>query len=131
MPNCANRMSFISLQLNFPEVELILKTFTFAPYCYPYASLSTVLSREPSTLNLRPCGYSNTLAPQIHAVPASNPIGSSTIHLKNEKKNLDLYSNRKISTGSIFDAERAGNVVAAILMASAAAAIHKASNPFA
>ena len=70
MPNCTNRMSFISLQLLFPEVELILKTFTFAPYCYPYASPRIALSRERPTLNLRPYGHSNTLASQIHAVPA-------------------------------------------------------------
>ena len=57
------------LQLIFPKGELILKTFTFAPYCYPYASPSTALSTQPSTLNLRPCTYSNTLAPQIHVVP--------------------------------------------------------------
>jgi len=69
MPNYAKRMSFISLQLIFPKAELILKTFTFAPYCYPYAPPSTALSTQPSTLNLRPCSYSNTLASQIHAVP--------------------------------------------------------------
>jgi hypothetical protein len=129
MPNYAKRMSFISLQLIFPKAELILKTFTFAPYCYPYAPPSTAPSTQPSTLNLRPCSYSNTLASQIHAVPG-NRSNRFVKYLKNGRT-LALHSNLRISTGSIFDAERAGNVVAAILMARAAAAIHKASNPFA
>ncbi len=129
MPNCTNRMSFISLQLLFPEVELILKTFTFAPYCYPYASPRTALSKERSTLNLRPYDYSNTLASQIHAVPAL-ALTPRRLFPENGKK-PGLYSNLKISTGRILDAERAGSVVAAMLIASAAAAIHNASNPLA
>src|SRR6516162_9061675 len=84
MPNFTNRMSFISWQVLFPEAELILKTFTFAPYCYPYAPPSTVTSAQLSTLNLRPPSHSNTLALQIHAVPASTPTGSSTL-FENEK----------------------------------------------
>jgi hypothetical protein len=43
MPNRAKCMSFISLQLVFPKAALILKTFTFAPYCYPYTPLSATL----------------------------------------------------------------------------------------
>lgn len=129
MPNCTNRMSFISLRLLFPEVELILKTFTFAPYCYPYASASTAPSRERPTLNLRPCGYSNTLASQIHAVPVS-ALTLRRFFPENDK-NRALYSNLRISTGRILDAERAGSVVAAMLIASAAAAIHRASYPLA
>ena len=128
MPNCTNRMSFISLQVLFPEVELILKTFTFAPYCYPYASSKTAVSTQLPTLNFRPATYSNTLASQIHAV-----VASAITHLPTSMRdnNREGHSNRKISTGKILDAERAGNVVAAMLIANAAAAIHKASNPLA
>src|SRR5580704_4093964 len=41
------------------------------------------------------------------------------------------YSKRRISTGRMRDAERAGKSVAAMLMKSAAAAIHIASSEFA
>jgi hypothetical protein len=130
MPNCANCMSFISLRLVFPKVALILKTFTFAPYCYPYTSVSTAILTRFSTPNLRLTRHSNTLATKFHAVGLS----SSTIHScpsKSHPEALVGYSNRKISTGRILDAERAGSTVAAMLIASAAAAIHKASNPLA
>jgi len=42
-----------------------------------------------------------------------------------------FYSKRKISTGRMFDADRAGKIVAATLIASAAAVIQIASVPFA
>ena len=41
------------------------------------------------------------------------------------------YSNRRIFTGNVFAAERAGRIVASPLIASAAATIQIASNPFA
>jgi len=130
MPNCANCMSFISLRLVFPNVALILKTFTFAPYCYPYTSASAAIFTRFSTPNLRLTRHSNTLASKFHVVGLS----SSTVHQLprvSHPEALVGYSNRKISTGRIFDAERAGSTVAAMLIASAAAAIHKASNPLA
>lgn len=44
---------------------------------------------------------------------------------------LGAYSNRRISTGRIREADRAGRIVAAVLIARAVSAIHTASNPFA
>jgi hypothetical protein len=117
------------LQLVFPKVALILKTFTFAPYCYPYASPSAAFLTRFSTPNLRLARHSNTLPSKFHVAGLS----SSAIYQLPEHLHAAVarYSNRKISTGRILDAERAGRTVAAMLIASAAAAIHKASNPLA
>ena len=129
MPNRANCMSFISLQLVFPKVALILKTFTFAPYCYPYASPSAAFLTGFSTPNLRLACHSNTLPSKFHVAGLSP---AQFINCSNSLRAAVVrYSNRKISTGRILDAERAGSTVAAMLIASAAAAIHKASNPLA
>jgi hypothetical protein len=130
MPNCANCMSFISLQLVFPKVALILKTFTFAPYCYPYASLGAALLTRFSTLNLR---LPPILTRWRRSFMLSGSVPGQFINRPGESRHAAIvrYSNRKISTGRILDAERAGSTVAAMLIASAAAAIHKASNPLA
>jgi len=130
MPNCTNCMSFISLQLVFPKVALILKTFTFEPYCYPYAPLRAPSFSSFSTPNLRLTRHSNTLASKFHVVGLSFRANLSTAIAAATMRRC-LYSNLKISTGKILDAERAGSTVAAVLIASAAAAIHKASNPLA
>ena len=130
MPNCANCMSFISLRLVFPKVALILKTFTFAPYCYPYTSVSAAILTRFSTPNLRLTRHSNTLASKFHVVGLSSSTVRQLPRVSHPEA-LVGYSNRKISTGRILDAERAGSTVAAMLIASAAAAIHKASNPLA
>src|ERR1700752_68358 len=75
MPNCTNCMSFISLQLVFPKVALILKTFTFEPYCYPYAPHRAKFLTRFSTPNLRLTRHSNTLASKFHVVgPVSGQI---------------------------------------------------------
>src|ERR1700746_3617145 len=113
MPNCANCMSFISLQLVFPKVALILKTFTFVPYCYPYASPSAAFLTGFSTPNLRLACHSNTLPSKFHIAE----LRSSAICelLEQPPRGGARYSNRKISTGRILDAERAGRTVAAML----------------
>ena len=131
MPNCANCMSFISLQLVFPKVALILKTFTFAPYCYPYASLGAASLTRPSTLNLRLAAILTRWRRSFMLFRAQFQRNFINCPSQELPRALTRYSNRKISTGRILDAERAGNTVAAMLMASAAAAIHKASNPLA
>jgi len=130
MPNCANCMSFISLQLVFPKVALILKTFTFAPYCYPYASFGAALLTRFSTLNLR---LASILTRCRRSFMLSGSVPGQFINYPGKSRHAAIvrYSNRKISTGRILDAERAGSTVAAMLIASAAAAIHKASNPLA
>jgi hypothetical protein len=56
---------------------------------------------------------------------------NTVLHFRRIASPLLSHSNLKISTGKIRDADRAGTSVAARLIASAAAAIHNASTPFA
>lgn len=130
MPNYANCMSFISLQLVFPKVALILKTFTFAPYCYPYAPLSAAFWTQFPTPNLRLTTIL-TRWRRSFMLPDSVPMQFINCQSNGHHGAVVRYSNRKVSTGRILDAARAGSTVAAMLIASAAAAIHKASNPLA
>src|SRR5580700_9979937 len=64
------------------------------------------------------------------AAPKHFAFLSILTRLANQQATGD-HSKRRICTGKIFAAERAGTIVAAMLMRSAAAAIHNASIAFA
>jgi hypothetical protein len=111
-------------------VALILKTFTFEPYRYPYKPLGRPLSFDFlryifALFNIltRRCRRFMSCGCYFQRIRQS--------FFKDESTRPDNYSNRKICTGRIFAAERAGSTVAAMLIARAAAAIHNASNPLA
>lgn|GEM_PF-3820572 len=111
-------------------MALILKTFTFEPYRYPYKPFGRPLSFDFlrhifALFNIltRRCRRFMSCGRYFQRIrqPSS----------RMSPQGLDNYSKRKICTGRIFAAERAGSTVAAMLIASAAAAIHNASNPLA
>lgn len=128
-------MSLFCLQLLIPEPEQILKSFTFEPYRYRYASKDTISSgmvytpylRRISILTLRGVRFTSVLLKRAISYAIFDRGGEWNIPYGV----IQPYSNRRISTGRMRAAERAGTTVAAMLMASAAAAIQSASKALA
>jgi hypothetical protein len=118
MPKKPSRMSFVYKILMFPEAEFNLIGCTLLPAVWcPGKPLLKGKKTRPLFLLFPPLDFTTMHLHLLRLAPNGN---------------LDSpYSNRSISTGRIRDAERAGKMVAATLIASAAAAIQSASLAFA
>jgi hypothetical protein len=118
MPKKLSRMSFVYKILMFPEAEFNLISCTLLPVVWcPGKPLLKRKKTPPLFLRISQLDFTTMHLHLLRVAPNGN---------------LDSpYSNRSISTGRILAAERAGRIVAATLIASAAAAIQRASKPFA
>jgi len=113
MPNFRSGMSLFC----FPLTRQNAREIHFLSQLYPI--VTPAISRH-----IRPVAFHNCILTCLAKRTEKPYVFSLTTH-------GDFYSNLRISTGRMRAADRAGSKVAPMLIASAAAAIHSESNPFA